>query len=247
MKPKALKDRADIMSRPSTIAIDGPAASGKSTLAQRLAATQNYLYFDTGVMYRAVTLAALRSKIAIDDERAVSALARRISIDVRQPSLEDGRQYDVLLDDEDVTWAIRDPAVDANVSQVSTYACVRRAMTDRQRKIGQRGEVVMVGRDIGTVVLPNADLKIYLDASVETRAERRYEECKARGENVTRQEVIEAMRERDRIDSSRRLAPLRKADDAVVIDSTSMNPDAVLQAALEYVEKDNDETDAKAS
>jgi cytidylate kinase len=247
MKSALLSDWSEIMVQPSTIAIDGPAASGKSTLAQRLAAELDYLYFDTGVMYRAVTLAALRRDVSIGDEPAVSALAEKISIDVRQPSKDDGRQYDVLLDEEDVTWAIRNPEVDANVSQVSAYAGVRRAMTDRQRKIGRRGDVVMVGRDIGTVVLPDADLKIYLDASVEARAERRYKECKARGDQVSQQEILESMQERDRIDSSRRLAPLRRADDAVMIDSTAMDPGQVLQAALEHIEKDEDATDAGAN
>jgi cytidylate kinase len=247
MKPEVLRNRADAMAQPSMIAIDGPAASGKSTLAQRLAVELGYLYFDTGVMYRAVTLAALRRDVPIGDEEAVSDLAREIRIDVRQPSKDDGRQYDVLLDDSDVTWAIRDPEVDSNVSQVSAYAGVRQAMTERQRKIGQRGDVVMVGRDIGTVVLPDADLKFYLDASVEARAVRRFKECLARGEDVTKQEILESMRQRDRIDSSRRLAPLRKAEDAVMIDSTYMDPDEVFRTALDHIEKDNDENDVEAS
>ena len=148
------------------IAVDGPAASGKSTLAQNLASALGYLYFDTGVMYRAVTLAALKSNIPVEDETAISAIAKELDLDVQHPSIEDGRQYDVLMNGKDVTWEIRSSEVDENVSQVSMYPGVREAMTWRQREIGLRGEVVMAGRDIGTVVLPEADLKIYLDASI---------------------------------------------------------------------------------
>jgi cytidylate kinase len=208
------------------IAIDGPAGSGKSTVAQRLAQRLGYLYFDTGVMYRAVTLAALRRSVPVGDEQAVEALAHQVTIDVRPASIGDGRQYDVLLDSVDVTWELRLPEVDANVSQVSMYAGVRRAMSARQREIGLRGAVVMVGRDIGTVVLPEADLKIYLDASVEERARRRWHEAVTRGEAVMGYaDVLQAMRERDRIDSTRQVAPLRAAADAVVVDSTKLDID----------------------
>jgi cytidylate kinase len=234
------------MMQPSTIAIDGPAASGKSTLARRLASTLNYLFVDTGLMYRAVTLAVLRRNIAVEDERAVTKLAREIELDIRQPSLENGRQSDVILDGEDVTWDVRIPEVDANVSMVSSYPGVRRAMTERQRNIGRRGNVVMVGRDIGTVVLPDADLKIYLDASVETRASRRYLERTERGEDVSEAEIIDSMRERDRLDTTRRLAPLRKAEDAVVIDSTNMNPDEVFHVALDLIHVYDRETGRKS-
>jgi len=212
------------------IAIDGPAGSGKSTVAQRLAQRLGYLYFDTGVMYRAVTLAALRAPLAVDDQAAVEALARGVSIDVRPASRDDGRQYDVLLDEEDVTWDLRSPPVEADVSLVSSYAGVREAMSARQRQIGLRGKVVMVGRDIGTVVLPEADLKVYLDASVEERARRRWREAQARGEAVmSYDDVLAAMRERDHIDSTRQVAPLRAAADAVVVDSTQLEIDQVVE------------------
>ncbi len=146
------------------------------------------------------------------------------------PTVTDGRQYDVLLDGEDVTWALRSPEVEGNVSRVSMYAGVRRAMSARQREIGLRGKVVMVGRDIGTVVLPEADLKIYLDASVEERARRRWREAEARGEAVgSYAEVLRAMRERDRIDSTREVAPLKAAGDAVIMDSTSMSEAQVVE------------------
>jgi cytidylate kinase len=218
-----------------TIAIDGPAASGKSTLAQSLATEIGYLYFDTGVMYRATTLAALRAEISPSNEARVSGLAEEIRIDVQTPSVDDGRQYDVLLDGEDVTWQIRSAEVDSHVSQVSTYPGVRRAMTEQQREIGRRGRVVMVGRDIGTVVLPEADIKIYLDASVEARARRRYDELVARGEQVDLDDVLRATAARDEIDSTREYAPLKPAQDAVILDSTELDLEQVIERALEIV------------
>ena len=218
-----------IMSIPRIIAIDGPAASGKSTIAVKLAADLGYLYFDTGVMYRAVTLAALHELGSVRDEQAVSGLANRVQIDVLPPSVPDGRLSDVLLDGLDVTWAIRLPEVDRNVSQVSAYPEVRRAMTEQQRRIGWRGSVVMVGRDIGTVVLPEAELKIYLDASAEERARRRYEEVRQRGQESTYEEVLEAMKRRDKIDSTRVVAPLRPADDAIILDTDHLDVCEVLR------------------
>ncbi len=224
------------MTTAKIIAIDGPAASGKSTLAQALAASLGYLYFDTGVMYRAVTLAVLRQGISIEDEGAVSIVAQNISLDVLAPSIEDGRPYDVFMDGEDVTWAIRTPEIDAKVSMVSMYSDVRAAMTVRQREIGLRGDVVMVGRDIGTVVLPEADLKIYLDASVEERALRRYKESAARGEHVDFDDILVSMRARDRLDTTRELAPLKAADDAVIVDNSELNEEQVLKKVLELAE-----------
>ncbi|MCJ7825393.1 MAG: (d)CMP kinase [Anaerolineales bacterium] len=220
------------------IAVDGPAASGKSTLAQNLASALGYLYFDTGVMYRAVTMAALKSNTPVEDETAVSAIAYELDLDVQPPSIDDGRQYDVLMNGEDVTWEIRSPAVDENVSQVSMYPGVRKAMTRRQREIGLRGAVVMAGRDIGTVVLPEADLKIYLDASVEARANRRYEECLRRGNSMEYDVVLEGMRERDRLDSTRTLAPLRPADDAIVLDSTRLSIHDVFEMVRALAEEE---------
>ncbi len=219
----------------STIAIDGPAASGKSTLAKELAGELGYLYFDTGVMYRAVTLAALRKAIPVEDERRVSAIARELNLDVRPPSGGDGRQYDVIMDGEDVTWEIRSPEVDRNVSQVSMYAGVREAMTKRQREIGSRGEVVMVGRDIGTVVLPDADLKIFLDASVRARARRRYEESHERGEPAKFKDILEDMRRRDRIDSTRKLAPLEPASDAIILDNTYLSVEEEVREVMRII------------
>jgi len=213
---------------PFIIAIDGPAASGKSTLGRRLADALGYLFLDTGVMYRAVTWQVLRSGIDVGDEAAVTAVAAKIVIDVRPPTVRDGRACDVIVDGHDITWEARTAAVDANVSAVSAYRGVRAAMSEQQRRIGQRGRVVMVGRDIGTVVLPEADLKVYLDASATERARRRFQEMQARGAQAEMHEVLSAVLERDRIDSTRDIAPLRVASDAILIDSETLSADAVL-------------------
>ena len=213
---------------PSIIAIDGPAASGKSTIGGLLAERLGYVYLDTGVMYRAVAWAALDRGIDIDDEAAVTELARRVQIDVLTPSLDDGRQYTVMCDGCDVTWAIRTPEVDRAVSPVSVYPGVRAAMTAQQRRIGLAGRVVMVGRDIGTVVLPEADLKIYLDAALEERARRRLLERQARGEPAVYEQVLAIVRRRDEIDSQRATAPLRPARDAVIVDSTHLDIPGVM-------------------
>jgi cytidylate kinase len=196
-----------------------------------------YLYFDTGVMYRAVTLVALSRSIPIADEAAVTALAEQVQIDILPPHVNDGRQYTVRADGRDITWDIRSRQVDVNVSPVSAYAGVRRAMTAQQRRIGLRGRVVMVGRDIGTVVLPEADLKIYLDATEEERARRRYLERVQRGESVEYAQVLREIQHRDQIDSSRSVAPLRQADDAIYLDSTGLTVPEVLARVLEIVEK----------
>jgi cytidylate kinase len=213
---------------PSTIAIDGPAASGKSTVGGVLAQSLGYLFFDTGAMYRAVTWEVLQRGVDVGDEEAVSRLARRLKIDIAKPEHDDGRQYTVLADGEDVTWEIRRPEVDRHVSAVSAYAEVRRALTEQQRRIGERGQVVMVGRDIGTVVLPHADLKIYLDASAEVRARRRYLELLERGEEADFEEILADMRRRDQIDSNREVAPLKVAEDAVRVNTDNLGVEEVL-------------------
>lgn len=219
----------------STIAIDGPAASGKSTLAQLLASRLGYLLLDTGVMYRAVTLAAIRRGLALNSEDALARLAETVSLDVRPPSVADGRGCDVLLEGEDVTGQIRSTAVDQAVSQVSSYPRVRKAMTIRQREIGLRGNVVMVGRDIGTVVMPDADLKIYLDASPEVRAWRRVRQGEGTG---TYDDTLQAIRRRDEMDSSRTVAPLRPAGDAQILNTSDLTIDDVLDWATRLVAAD---------
>ncbi|MCX8025519.1 MAG: (d)CMP kinase [Thermanaerothrix sp.] len=220
---------------PLTIAIDGPAASGKSTVGERLAKALGYLFFDTGVMYRAVTWVALQRLGSVEDEVAVTRLAEMVQIDVQPPSRDDGRQADVWADGEDVTWAIRRPEVDQWVSRVAAYPGVRQAMTQQQRRIGLRGKVVMIGRDITTVVLPEAEAKIYLDASVEERARRRYLERKARGEDVSYEEILEGLRQRDHLDSTRAVAPLRIAPDAIVIRTDGLSVEDVVQKILAQI------------
>jgi cytidylate kinase len=224
------------MSKPLIIAIDGPAASGKSTIGERLAAELRYLYFDTGVMYRAVTLAGLQRLPTLDDEGAVNQLAEQVQIEINQPSVPDGRMYDVFLDGVDVTWDLRSSDVEANVSKVSAYPGVRTAMTAQQRRIGRRGGVVMVGRDIGTVVFPDADLKIYMVASTEERARRRHEENIRRGMKSDYQEILDAMIKRDKIDSTRVVAPLRPAEDAHIIDTDGLGIEVVLNKVKAFVD-----------
>lgn len=214
------------------IAIDGPAASGKSTLAEIISKRLGYFYFDTGAMYRAVTLAALEKFGDVDEELHVVKLAGSIKIDVRPPTVEDGRTMDVLVDGKDVTWQIRTPQVDRNVSKVSAYAGVRKAMTEQQRRIGERGQMVMVGRDIGTVVFPDAAYKIYLEASPEERARRRFTEIIQRGGSADYDEILASIKKRDEIDSSREVAPLSIAADAHIIDSDGKSIDQVVEEAL---------------
>jgi cytidylate kinase len=214
--------------KPITIAIDGPVAAGKSAVGCELTRRLGYLYFDTGVMYRAVTWAALQRGINILDKDSITALAQLLRIDVVPPTVDDGRQYTVFADGQDITWAIRGPEVEAGVSPVSAYPGVRQALVAQQRRIGAQGRVVMVGRDIGTVVLPNADLKLYLEARVEERAMRRYHELVQRGQETSFDSVLTAMQRRDRIDSGRRVSPLQPADDAIIIDTSDLTVDEVL-------------------
>ncbi len=225
------------MSKPIAIAIDGPAASGKSTLAQALAERLGYIYFDTGAMYRAVTLVALNRKIDLADEDALEKIARETNIDLKPASKNDGRLSDVFIDGVDSTFAIRTKEVDNNVSAVSVYPRVRKALTEKQRAVGERGGVVMAGRDIGTVVLPNAQLKIYLEASLEERARRRHAELLERGIKPSLEQIKEGLRERDKIDSGRAIAPLRPAEDAVILDSDGMSKDQVVEKVLQLAKE----------
>jgi cytidylate kinase len=221
--------------KPTTIAIDGPAASGKSTIGYELARRLDYLFFDTGVLYRAVTWAALHEGIAIGDEAAITALARRLEIDVLPPRKPDGRQYTVLVDGRDVTWEIRAGAVEDGVSVVSAYPDVRATLVTKQRRVSGQGRVVMVGRDIGTIVLPGAQLKLYLDARVKERARRRHRELLERGQTVGFDEVLAAMERRDAIDSEREVAPLQAAEDAVQVDTSDLSIQQVLDSVMQLV------------
>jgi cytidylate kinase len=184
-------------------------------------------------MYRAITWIALNRDMDLRNEAAITQLAQQAHIDIRPPSKDDGRACDVIAGDRDITWETREADVDANVSVVSAYAGVRQALSVQQRRIGQRGRIVMVGRDIGTVVLPEADLKVYLDASVKERANRRYNEIIQRGGTAEFKEILSKVIERDRIDSTRAVAPLRPAEDAIILDSDKMNAEEVLERVLE--------------
>lgn len=216
------------MCKASIITIDGPAASGKTTIGKYLADKLDYLFFDTGIMYRAVTWAVLRQGIDVSQEEIAVDVAQTIEIDVRPATISDGRTSDILVDGVDITWEIRSPEVDKNVSQISAYHGVRQALSAQQRRIGLRGSVVMVGRDIGTVVLPEAEVKIYLDASAEERANRRHQESIARRESSSYQEILKSMQQRDEIDSTREIAPLRPAPDAYIINTDNKTIEQVL-------------------
>jgi len=217
------------------IAIDGPVAAGKTSVGFELAKRLGFLFFDTGVMYRAVALAVLQKGIDFADETAVGELAHQVRIDVLPPSKDDLRMYDVHLDGQDVTWEIRQTEVEDVVSPVSTYPEVRQEMTQQQRKIGLRGNVVMVGRDIGTVVLPDADLKFFLEASVEERARRRYAEIKQRKAPASLEKILAGLKERDRIDSTRKVAPLVPAKEAIVIATDGKKKEQVVEEILESI------------
>jgi cytidylate kinase len=211
------------------IAIDGPVGSGKSTLARRVAELLGYVYVDTGAMYRALAFKALRTDLALDghDEELV-ALARATRIDLRA---EGGTQR-VLLDQNDVTTAIRTPEVSQAASKIAVNPGVRQVLVAEQRRAGEQGGVVMEGRDIGSVVFPDAQLKIFLTASPETRAERRWREHQQKGDEINLQRTLEEIRERDRRDLQRSTSPLVRAADAVVVDSTAMEPEEVARLVV---------------
>lgn len=202
-------------------------------MGRMLAEKLGYLYLDTGCMYRAVTLAALEAGVDVGDETAVTEIAQALQLEIKPLAGEtDNRHYTVLVNGRDVTWDIRTPAVDANVSQVSSYAGVREEMVRRQRTYGQQGHVVMVGRDIGTAVMPDAPLKLYVTATAEERARRRWQDRKAQGHAAGFDEILADVRRRDGIDSSRRHSPLRPAEDAIIIDTTDRHPESIVDEVL---------------
>ena len=225
------------MSRPASVAIDGPVASGKSAVGSRLADKWGYLFFDTGLWYRAVTYLALQKWGAVNDVAAVVALAQQVQLEIRPPTVNDGRQCTLLADNADLTWAVRAPDVEANVSPVAAIAAVRQTLTARMRQVGLRGQIVMVGRDVGTVILPEAELKVFLTATVDVRARRRFLEFQARGEEHDYAAILANLRERDHRDTSRLAAPLRPAEDAIVLDTSYLDVEGVV-AAIEALVAD---------
>ena len=218
------------MQQPSVIAIDGPAGAGKSTLGALLAARLGYLYFDTGVMYRALTLAAMRAGLELHDGAALEAFAARVPIEVLPAAERDGRPATVRVAGQDVTWAIREREVERNVSQVAAHPGVRRELVRQQQVIGARGRVVMVGRDIGTVVMPTAELKLFLEASLDERARRRSDE---RSETAAVQHMRDEIARRDALDQH----VLRPAADAVMLSTDGLSPDDELAWVLAYLAK----------
>lgn len=197
-----------------------------------MAARLGWLYFDTGALYRALTWLAVQAHIDTLDAAGLAALARRTPISVRPPTQADGRLYTVEAEGRDITWDLRRPEVDAAVSRVSEHPQVRAALIEQQRRVAAAGPVVVVGRDIGTVVMPDAPLKIYLDASPEERARRRTQEKHERGAEVDYQVILADMRRRDKHDGGRAVAPMRPAADAVKIDTTGMSIEQVIDAAV---------------
>ncbi|MGB8347245.1 MAG: (d)CMP kinase [Ktedonobacteraceae bacterium] len=226
------------MRRPACITIDGPAGAGKSTIGEQLARQLGYIYFDTGAMYRAVAWLALQRGVDIHDEAALAELTRHANITISHPHIEDGRQYTVTADGRDVTWEIRSANVANSVSIVATHPEVRTVLRARQRALAAQGGIVMVGRDIGAIVLPNADLKIYLTAGLQERARRRYAELVERmgAHNPALPDmdaVVQEIRLRDALDHDN----MRPAPDAVIIDTDGLDVSQVLAVIDPHLER----------
>ncbi len=219
------------------ICIDGPAASGKTTVAMALADRLGFFYLDTGVLYRAVTWVALQRGISPADAEELARLAAETKIEVKRAPEGDPRQSVVIADGEDVSLAIRSPQVDANVSEVSAHPEVRTALVDVQRAVAEKGGVILAGRDMGTVIWPEAEVKVFLVASDEERARRRQKQSEEQAIRLDFGTVLAELRRRDQYDSRRVVAPLRAADDAVVIDTTALSIAEVIDRVLEVVEK----------
>jgi cytidylate kinase len=215
------------------VAIDGPAGAGKSTIAKAVAAKKGYVYVDTGAMYRAMALYFIREGISKDDEAKISASVDGIVVSIKY---EDGAQH-VILNGEDVTGMIRTEEVGNMASATSVYAAVRTKLVALQQELAKTTDVIMDGRDIGTVVLPNADVKVFLTASVECRAKRRFDELKAKGENPDFDKIAKDIEERDYRDSHREISPLKQAEDAILVDSSDMTIDEVVDTIINLCNK----------
>ena len=214
------------------VAIDGPAGTGKGTVAKLISERLDFVYIDTGAMYRCITLKMIRENISLNEEEKIKDLLERTKITFKNLS---DKQH-VYLDGEDVSDLIRRPNVNELVSPVSAIKIIRIKMVELQRKLGEEGNVIMEGRDITTVVFPNAEVKIYLDAKLEIRAERRYKELVERGNNVTYEDTLESIRKRDKNDMEKEMGALKIAEDAVVIDTSNMTIEEVYDKIKEIIE-----------
>lgn len=215
------------------IAIDGPAGAGKTTVSRKLAEKLGYTYIDTGALYRGFALKALRENVDIFDDEKL----RRMCDEIDLKFITEGGELKLYLDGADVSKEIREPHMSMKASDISARPIVRKALLDVQRVMGKSGRVVLEGRDIGTVVFPNADIKFYLDATTEERASRRHRDFVSAGKDVDIEKLVEEIRQRDKNDSTREHAPLKKADDAIHIDSTEYNIDEVVDKMVENIKK----------
>ena len=236
-----LIDNVLLRTRKPILAIDGPAGAGKSTVARRVAEQLNLFYLDTGAMYRALTWLVLQSGIAVDDEPAIAELVSQSHIEFKEHESDSQRSKHILINDRDVTEEIRDADVTANVSAISAHAVVRKVLVKQQQRYGSSGGIAIEGRDIGTCVFPDAEVKIFLTASVQERARRRQQDLKNQGKGeISFDELERSIFERDRKDSTRVISPLRKADDAIEIQTDQLSVDEVVGAIVNrYREKLN--------
>jgi cytidylate kinase len=223
------------LSLPDTIAVDGPAGSGKTTVSFSVAQRLGYLFVDTGAFYRAITFLALEQQLDLNNPAQLTTLCEQTTLDMTPDLADDGRQYTILANGRDITPDIHLPAVDANVSVVAATPGVRAALLNVQRTIAARGRVIMAGRDISTVVLPDASLKVYIDASLEERAKRRHRQRIESGECADLDAIREGLRQRDSIDSGRAVAPLLRAPDAVYLDTTKLSEQEAVEAFYRIV------------
>jgi len=219
------------MKKDYIIAVDGPSGAGKSTVSQMLAERLGYLYLDTGAMYRAAALKALRMGLDLDDPESVRKVTDQLEIELGK----DGKKAIVMLNGEDVTTAIREPDMGMAASKISRHQVIREKLWEIQRKLGRKGKVVAEGRDVGTMVFPHADFKFFVTAGAEERADRRFKELTAKGFKVNRKEILADVQKRDEQDSGRKLAPLKPAADAIMIDTTELNAEQAVEKILSYI------------
>lgn len=213
------------------VAIDGPAGSGKGTVTKIVGEKLGLVYIDTGAMYRCVALKALRNKINSTEIEKIEEFLKDIKIEIKR----EGQTQIIFLDGEDVSNQIRTPMVDDCVAKFAALACVRNKVTPLQRKMGETQDIIMEGRDIGTTVFPNADVKIYLDASVEERANRRYKQDIEKGMQVSYEEILESIKQRHKLETEREISPLVQAEDAIYIDSSNMTIEEVVNKVIEII------------